>query len=796
MAAAAEQEPADEVIMRDAETGAAYAVPVEDVELEMSRGLRPETQAELEEREYAKTAGLGEAATAAAEGALRGLDPTGLSSVALAEIGGEDYLRRREMREREFGALSGGVEGVTMLGATLASGGALGAAKGVGLGARAASAARAGLRYSPAGLTSTAGRLVEEGAERALKTMGLAGETAASRGALRGLSTAAGAAVEGAVYGGGAAVHEEALTGGDFAGFGEKLLAGAKNGALFGGIAGGGLGVAGGALSVLGGKVARSKTAARLADESWIQSVNPSKSELKQLSQGGKKVERILETGRRLRDLEIVGAGRTNRQMLDRARAVVEEQGAKRGALIRQLDDLGGRVDDAAARHLARQLDDLAEIPAGKLVTATEKSQAKRVAREVAAMRAALTKGGVTHRQLDDFRQRLGEATKWARREQSAAEEKLAQAYGAMARATEESGEAVFRGAGMEAFVPQWKDAGQKFAAAKWASDVLENNLQRGQANMLLGLSEQLGIQTGAIMGLASGGLTPAVTAVGGALLSGVVKRYGRGVLAETLDTVARIEQRMDRSVRRYVHRDVTRRGLAAAAAADERKRAAQTRTDAALRRRKSESQGDAYRRTLAELHRGATTPSTLGHVAAELPRIAAAADAAGKRASEYLLRTAPAGTLREYALQPTLDPPEPHPVELAKWARRVEIARDPMAAFDLLEAGELTLDHVDALRTVYPTVFGQLREKTMTELANRSTPMPYLDRVQLGALLDVPTDPSLRPERVAQVQALYAARRQAATPPNQGPMTGSPGTIAAAFKSAAQQIEGGDAAA
>lgn len=789
--------------MVDETTGETFVVDESEAKVELARGSRMESDQEREAREYGETAGLGEAAIATGEGLLRGVDPTGLSSVALAEVGGDEYRQRRAMREQEFGGLMAGAELGGTVATTLLSGGTSAGLKGAavaGRGAKALQAARTIAKATPEGLITRGGRAATEGTEALLTALGR-GPTVSRAGGM-----ATGAALEGAAYGGGAAVHEAALRG-DYSNLEEKILAGAKNGALFGGIAGGGLGVAGSGVGALGGKLARSKVGKRLADESWLQAINPSKAELRQLTKGGRDVERQLTTGRRLKDLDIVGAGRSKEQMLRRAEAVVSGKGDEIGSLVQKLDDLGAKVDDAAAGNLTRRLDELggalekqADDAAG-LLTATEKRAQRRFATEVKDLRGKLEAGTLTHKELHGFRRKLGESTKWAKQAADPVVDRYRAAYGAMSDAIEESGERVFTAAGEGGFVAQWKNAQQDFAAAKWAEDVLQEQVMRGQANMSLGLTEQLGIQSGLMTGLASGSL-PALGggAIAGALISGAAKRYGRGVLAEAIDTAARVEKRMRGGVKRFIVRDVERKALAEVAAIDERaradnaakKKAAKTRTDKALRRRPHETPGDAYRRTLTELHRGATAAPPLTHVAADLPETATRADAIGRRASEYLLENAPTPPIDDRSIQPTLQPPDPHPTVLAKWAQGVEIARDPMQVVDLLEQGKLTYQHVDALRNIYPGLYQEMQQTAMEELAARRTPLPYLKRVTLGTLLDIPTDPSLRPEAVAASQGVYAARRQAAQQPPgpQGGGTGTPGSIGAQFKSMAQQIE------
>jgi len=156
--------------------------------------------------------------------------------------------------------------------------------------------------------------------------------------------------------------------------------------------------------------------------------------------------------------------------------------------------------------------------------------------------------------------------------------------------------------------------------------------------------------------------------------------------------------------------------------------------------------------------------------MAPQAPQIQASALATADRAAQYLTTALPAAVSRG------LGPPRPPSRdEMEKWLRKARVVEDPASVVRDLEAGRLSRDGVDALRTVYPARYAALQRDLMTALAEQAgSPggirMPYQDRLQLGLLLGMPTDATLDPELMRAVQATYTpaaeAEQQAASKP------------------------------
>lgn len=165
----------------------------------------------------------------------------GLSDVALAATLGDDYRERRAARDEEWGGLGDIAELGGAIAPALATGGE--------------SLAARGLAATPAGMLAKAtGRLAEGGGVARLAATG---------------------AIEGAAQAGGHQLSEEALSGyyGGFDAVAERILAAAGHGAVWGGVAGGGLGAV--EKGVRAGFAGRGTKLEDMADTAAFRAVNP-----------------------------------------------------------------------------------------------------------------------------------------------------------------------------------------------------------------------------------------------------------------------------------------------------------------------------------------------------------------------------------------------------------------------------------------------------------------------------------------------------------------------------------------
>jgi hypothetical protein len=345
---------------------------------------------------------------------------------------------------------------------------------------------------------------------------------------------------------------------------------------------------------------------------------------------------------------------------------------------------------------------------------------------------------------------------------------------------------------GEAGFLKEYQAAKKTFGASRWAEKQLTDNLARGQTNREFGLTDTIA----AAGGLVLGGGSVAGLATGAALgaANKLVREKAAGVIAVLADRVAKADVKLSKGVRKFlrpVERATRAETLAEGTEAQlERK----SKIDKLLGAKKGETRTDAYRRKLAEITENAqqgpaAIERKLGNIASVAPNAAVGMAAAMSRGTSYLQQVAPTGLIDTDSLVPHLEKPQVDPVSVAKFARAVQVVEDPLSVFDELEAGTLTRDHVQALRTVYPDIYNDIRLKVADELSLLKQPPAFERRIQLGTLLDLPTDKSLRPSSIAAAQAGY--QQQAQTPPPEPPPLPQ-GTMAETLKTESQKLASG----
>lgn len=98
----------------------------------------------------------------------------------------------------------------------------------------------------------------------------------------------------------------------------------------------------------------------------------------------------------------------------------------------------------------------------------------------------------------------------------------------------------------------------------------------------------------------------------------------------------------------------------------------------------------------------------------------------------------------------------QPSSMEIAKFERYMQAVEHPLSVFEDMERGTLTREHVEALKAVYPSLYAQLQQEIIDQVTTEGEKVPYNKKVQLGILLDVPTDLSLEPTNIAGLQANF----------------------------------------
>ena len=778
-------------------TGDIEAVPAQDAAVLARDGdweiATPEIKAQ---KEYAANAGYGEALKALAEGAASGLT-VGLSDVALAGLGGDEYRASRAQRDAQFGGLhtlgelGGGVGGVLLSG-----GSSLGARGAVGLAGRGLRAAA-----TPTRLLARAGMATEGLVGRGLARAGLTGETILGRAVSGAARIGAGGAVEGFGAGMGHALSEAALApGGDYSDLAEKLLVGGKDGALFGlgaGAAlGGGVGLLSGAGRAgarrlgMGGEREVRSLASDIAEESAIQALDPSKKGLRELSQGGRKVEDIRKMGRQLIDDDIVGPMRSTEDMLKRADEVAERAGEHIGDVLKRLDDAGVKLD---SHNMFMRLDDsIARL--SKELSPEHRAVAKQLDQRVRLMMEADANGQLGFEQLHKARRSIDDAVRWGKVDNAALNEEL-KGYRAIIE-DELTANIDKHGArlGEAGLLDSYQAAKRSYRAAAFARGELSQNMLRGQANRTLGLLENIQGAGGMVAGALTGSFgIGAVTSLGMMAGTKFLKDHGRSVLMDVAERVAKSDAAIDKAVRGFFQR--AKAGEFAAIGEGARVEARFS-PDRALARKDKESRQDAYARVRRDLDGLRREPPGMTALAAHAPRTAAAVQMARDSAVSYLESKAPKAMQRQTSplMRRMSRESPPSAQEIHKFARILDAAKNPERVLERVQTGTVSRDEIEALKAVYPRRFAQLQQQTMAHLAEYGGDMSYRDRVQLGLLLDIEADPSLRPESIRLSQSAYAqAGAAGGSAPGPAPRSASAPKRAASFESRSTQLETGE---
>lgn len=103
----------------------------------------------------------------------------------------------------------------------------------------------------------------------------------------------------------------------------------------------------------------------------------------------------------------------------------------------------------------------------------------------------------------------------------------------------------------------------------------------------------------------------------------------------------------------------------------------------------------------------------------------------------------------------------EPSFAEIESFVRKFEAIEDPIGIISMAANFSLTPDHVTAVQTVYPELYGLIQAEVTNMVGELDKLPPYSARMMVGTLLDVPTDPSLDSEFIYRLQQRYAQTPQ-----------------------------------
>jgi hypothetical protein len=171
-------------------------------------------------------------------------------------------------------------------------------------------------------------------------------------------------------------------------------------------------------------------------------------------------------------------------------------------------------------------------------------------------------------------------------------------------------------------------------------------------------------------------------------------------------------------------------------------------------RRDETISQQNDSERLVAQLSR------QLAGVAEVSPELASATVQAGSRGAAYLAKLLPEAPgfadLDSVSTRDGFDAPES---EKDAFLRAEKAVRKPTSVIGLAEAGELTPDEIDAVKTAYPSLYDAMRNSVVDEVASEAEAgrIPdYQRQAQLSMLTGIPFDATFRPDVIAFYQSIH----------------------------------------
>lgn len=760
----------------------ATAVSIEHAKALFDLGYRPESideQAARLQRE--QDGGVVGVTKTVAESALSGVS-AGLSDAAIAAVDDEWHANMQRRREANpvANVVGQGIGiGVGMLAPVGAAGSAARAgatavraaegAEAVTAGARALRGLQTAASYTPVGLATRAGEAAAGVVGRALpEATSLAGRAAAGAARL-----GVGGAVEGSLLGGVQAAAS-AMENQDWDHVAEHALAGAGRGALWGAAAGA---LVGGAVPVAGGALRRLTSddvlvAARR--EHTVKALGGRGTEARKLYGGdGARVDRMADALHE-RNLIKMGGERASEDMVKLVDDAKTDVGKTIGELRTKVDDLARKTDDPdllpnmqsymdkmeelrsvaddplaapgfldefrAAERALKPLDTVLE--AGKSPSAAELQKLVQNIDKYELWTVTGGQGGVrTPKPGSDI---LRDVRNVLRAEHDAT----------LARALDKAPEL--------GNIDMYRKAMKDYGGLADASDVLHKRVPMEFGNNTFSLDDS-GVGN-TMAGIVGGANALEKVLSGGAAAFDIATSMGAGyavkfatqaankfvanrantTLAAAANMLHKGRKQMDRSVAQFITDTATK--------ASRIPRVAATMAITAPSREKKKSDYEGTVKALNAARASATAAAT------SEDRAVQAVAAKQLSAVEYLQSTKP------IAMKPS-NPfsrvnPAPHPVEVARWMRRVEVANKPLIVVDHMKRGTLTKEHVETLQAVYPKLYTDLRDSVERQLSSSKMPFNPSSQATLKTLFGL-----WNPKDIADKQANFAPVQQPAPP-------------------------------
>lgn len=158
-------------------------------------------------------------------------------------------------------------------------------------------------------------------------------------------------------------------------------------------------------------------------------------------------------------------------------------------------------------------------------------------------------------------------------------------------------------------------------------------------------------------------------------------------------------------------------------------------------------------------------------------PRLATSVANASARAMAFLYAKRPP-TFESDTLQPNLVARQLSDGQLSTWRAYAMTAAKPLSVLDDLERGTVRREQVETLRALYPAIYSSIQTRILDELHSSRAQISFPQRVLLFQLFGSATDPTLKPQSIAGIQASF----QPAQPAPSGAPRATPGRVRKSF--------------
>lgn len=132
----------------------------------------------------------------------------------------------------------------------------------------------------------------------------------------------------------------------------------------------------------------------------------------------------------------------------------------------------------------------------------------------------------------------------------------------------------------------------------------------------------------------------------------------------------------------------------------------------------------------------------------------------------------------------------QPHPGQLQSWRDKIEVVANPMSALNHMHAGTLSNDHLNALQTIFPTVYQGMKDQIVKYAAKHpDVKMPVEQQAQVMKFMGQPTQLG---QYITALQARYQPVSQPASQQTQPSNTGKLKMNGSSLASPTAKLQGG----